>query len=369
MPNKQKKIPKEKITVLMPVFNAALHLREAMESILAQTFGDFEFLIIDDGSTDDTVAIIRSFSDKRIRLVCHDENKGIRDTLNEGINLANTELIARMDADDISHPWRLEKQADFLSNHPDHAMVCALAKVIDEDRNFIQPYDPYQQDLYYGLFFDCYICHPAVMYRKRCVEAVGKYAMEYAEDFDLWWQLSRRYKIHLMREPLLLYRLHKRNHSKAVKKTEYKQAEYQIIERNIQYLLGDYRPIPKAFISCYNYDYKPLSNLKDLRTINDCMALLDEINTQIIALENPNRNVAAITRCAAEKKQRILYHLGLNLPYFKMIKLMRRHQLSRLIWIISKDKTKRNVKIKRKIIGEVISKKRKFNLHLLLWNN
>ncbi len=369
MPDRHDKIPNESLTVLMPVYNAALHVREAIQSILVQTFEDFEFLIIDDASTDDTVNIIRSFSDKRIRLICRDKNSGIKDTLNEGIGLTNTELIARMDADDISHPWRLEKQMNFLSNHRDHAMVCSLARVIDKDGDFIQAYDPYLEDLYYGLFFDCYICHPSVMYRKRCVEAVGKYTMQYGEDFDLWWKLARFYKIHLIHEPLLLYRLHQQNYSKVAKKEEYKQAEFKIIERNLRYLLGNSVPIPKAFISCYHHDYKPLASLKNATAIKNCMALLEAITARIIALENPNRNVEAISRSAADKKHRILYNVGLNLPYFKMIKLLRSHGLSKLIWIVSKDKIKRKVVIKKRLIGEVISKKRKFNLRLLLWNN
>lgn len=365
----QPQISKESLTVLMPVYNAANHIAEAIESILVQTYSDFEFLIIDDASTDETVNIIRSFTDKRIRLICHSQNKGIRDTLNEGIALANTELIARMDADDISHPWRLEKQVDFLVKHPDHAMVCSLSKVIDKDRNFIRPYDPYEMDLYYGLFFDCYICHSSVMYRKSGVEAAGKYTMEYAEDFDLWWKLSRLYKIHIIPEPLLLYRVHEQNHSKVHKRSEYDHAEYKIVKRNMHYLLGNKTSIPEAFISCYNYDFKPLIELKDLNAVTQCIDLLDTINSHIIAIENPNRNADAILYSAADKKQRILYGLGLNLPYFKMIKLIRHYKYSHLIWPITKNKTKRSLNIKRRIIKEFITKKRKFSFHLLLWNN
>ncbi len=101
---------KPHLTVLMPVYNAEKFLGEAIESILNQTFTDFEFLIIDDGSTDSTIKIIESYTDSRIRLFKNQENLGISATLNKGIEMASTELIARMDADDISYSSRIQKQ-------------------------------------------------------------------------------------------------------------------------------------------------------------------------------------------------------------------------------------------------------------------
>jgi len=102
------------VTVLMPVYNAERFLSEAMDSILNQTLINFEFLIIDDGSHDSSLKIIRSYDDPRIRLVQNEKNLGISATLNKGINLASADLIARMDADDISYPERLQKQYDYL---------------------------------------------------------------------------------------------------------------------------------------------------------------------------------------------------------------------------------------------------------------
>src|SRR5688572_25142970 len=106
------------VTVLMPVYNAEKYLKEAIDSILQQTLTDFEFLIIDDGSTDASVRIIRSYADSRIRLVQNETNAGITVTLNKGIELAKAPLIARMDADDISYPMRLQRQYDFFLAHP-----------------------------------------------------------------------------------------------------------------------------------------------------------------------------------------------------------------------------------------------------------
>ena len=113
---------KPSITVLMPVYNAERFLAEAIESVLQQTFTQFEFLIIDDGSTDSSPEIVRSYSDPRIRFLQNEQNLGITATLNKGIELAQADLIARMDADDICYPDRLQKQMEFVAAHPDGAL-------------------------------------------------------------------------------------------------------------------------------------------------------------------------------------------------------------------------------------------------------
>src|SRR5690606_5635129 len=120
------------VTVLMPAFNPGKYLPEAIESILSQTYSDFEFLIINDGSTDDTLEVIKSYKDSRIRLISR-ENKGLINTLNEGIDAASGQLIARMDADDICLSTRLEKQVKFFDEHPDHVLVGAEANVVDKE--------------------------------------------------------------------------------------------------------------------------------------------------------------------------------------------------------------------------------------------
>src|SRR5688572_29034662 len=119
-----------RITVLMPVYNAASFLREAIESILQQTFRDFEFLIIDDGSTDESIAIVQAYKDPRIRFLQNDANVGIAATLNRGIEMASCELIARMDADDISYPTRLQKQYDYMTLNPMCALLSTACRVV-----------------------------------------------------------------------------------------------------------------------------------------------------------------------------------------------------------------------------------------------
>ncbi len=141
-------MPKPLVTVLMPVFNAEKYLREAIESILNQTLIEFEFLIIDDGSSDNSISIIRSYSDSRIRFIQNEHNLGISKTLNRGIELASAELIARMDADDISYPQRLQKQYDYINNNEDCALLSTWTRMITEDKQHVRT-EKYKSCFYY----------------------------------------------------------------------------------------------------------------------------------------------------------------------------------------------------------------------------
>jgi glycosyltransferase involved in cell wall biosynthesis len=121
-----------RVTVFMPVYNGSAHLETAVGSILAQSYGDFEFLIIDDGSTDDTQNLLQKFDDPRLRIVRNDENLGVPATRNLGTDLAEGEFLAMIDSDDIAKPERIETQVRFLDEHPDHAVVGSWAREIDE---------------------------------------------------------------------------------------------------------------------------------------------------------------------------------------------------------------------------------------------
>ncbi len=204
-----------KTTVLMPLFNGEQFVREALESILEQTFTDFELLIIDDGSTDASVKIVESYDDPRIRLFNNHENLGVTATLNRGIDLARGEYIARMDCDDISLPARLAEQVTYLEQHPDCAMVAVTVTQLDEDGND------------YGVWLDdrktvtsesirrflpranC-IAHPGIMIRKSLL-ARYRYneRQRVAQDYDLWLRMTADgLFIAKLDKPLLRYRIH-----------------------------------------------------------------------------------------------------------------------------------------------------------------
>ena len=126
-----------KVTVLMSVYNGEKYLQEAIDSILEQTFKDFEFLIINDGSTDKTGEILESYHDLRIKIINNEKNIGLTKSLNKGLKLARGEYIARQDADDISMPERLEKEVEFLETHQDYAVVGAFAKIINKNSEIL----------------------------------------------------------------------------------------------------------------------------------------------------------------------------------------------------------------------------------------
>lgn len=199
-----------KVTVLMPVYNGEKYLRPAVESILGQTLTDFEFLIIDDGSTDRSVEIIRSYDDPRIRLVHNETNQKLIATLNKGFALARGQYLARMDSDDISLPQRLEKQAAFMDQHPEVGVCGTWAKRINDAGEVLGRWQtPTGKDLAKLLWRPTPVIHPSAFIRAGIYRQFS-YNPEYAEaeDYELWLRVAEKTKLHNLPEYLLLYRVH-----------------------------------------------------------------------------------------------------------------------------------------------------------------
>lgn len=200
------------VTVLMPVYNAEKFLSASIDSILEQSFKDFELLIINDGSKDKTEKIIKSFSDTRIRYVLNDQNMGMADTLNLGIQLAKGKYIARMDADDISLPERLKKQVTFMESHPDHGMVGTLyANMTDAGKIYeIAAMVQDNEEINPGLVTLCTFCHGSVMFRKSVlIQNNLEYRKEFDpfDDYELWTRIRTVTKLANIPEVLYLYRI------------------------------------------------------------------------------------------------------------------------------------------------------------------
>jgi glycosyltransferase involved in cell wall biosynthesis len=203
------------LSVLMPVFNAGRYLRRAVESVLCQTLKDFEFLIIDDGSSDGSLEILQSYAaqDLRIRLLSH-ENRGLSPTANELLHEASGDLVAPMDNDDVCQPQRLERQLAFLQNNPDVVCVGSSYRIIDEADRLILRQFPVEQDdeKIQKLMLAGHVSlhHPTTMYRRQAAIAVGGYdtRLPIAHDMDLWLRLGEVGKLANMDEPLLDYRIH-----------------------------------------------------------------------------------------------------------------------------------------------------------------
>ena len=201
------------VTVVIPVYNREQYIAEAIDSILCQTFADFELLVIDDGSTDRSREIVQSYRDPRIRFVCNETNEGIPKTRNKGIQLARGKYLAVLDSDDWAYPERLAKQVAFLDSHPDYAAVGAWINWMDEQgrslrrvrRKPILPDEIAAQRL-----FRQGIENSASTARTAVLREYG-YQEEYdlSEDFDLWTRIAAKYKLAALPEVLVRCRMHK----------------------------------------------------------------------------------------------------------------------------------------------------------------
>jgi len=205
-----------RVTVLMPVYNGEKHLVAAIQSILGQTFRDFELLIIDDGSTDQSLARIAGFDDARIRLYRHEHNRGLVASLNTGLRLARGEYVARMDCDDVSFPERLARQVAFMDSHPQTGLCGTW---FERHRNgTVEWARPATEDgeIRFWLLFKTTFLHSSVMLRHRLFLEHGlQYTNRYphAEDYALWTQASSLMQLANIPEFLVAYRYHPDNTS------------------------------------------------------------------------------------------------------------------------------------------------------------
>lgn len=200
-----------KVSVILPAYNAEKYIKEAVDSILSQTFGDFELIVINDCSKDSTEQILLSYTDPRLVYVKNEENLGVAGTLNKGLKLAKGQYIARMDADDISLPQRFEKQVAYLDSHENTAVLGTALERFGEGiplqtRSFSQ--DPEQMKV--DLFFSCGLAHPSIMMRTDVIRALGGYdmAFEGLEDYELWCRVAREHQVTTLPEVLFRYRVH-----------------------------------------------------------------------------------------------------------------------------------------------------------------
>jgi glycosyltransferase involved in cell wall biosynthesis len=200
-----------KISVLLPVYNGGKFLKESIDSVLSQSYKDFELLIIDDDSKDNTEEIIKSYTDARIKYF-KKAHTGLIGSLNLGLEKANGEFIARQDADDISDITRLEKQIDLFNKDPELILIGSYATKIDEfgeqagELNY-PPLD-WEGIKKYSILHNPFI-HPTVMFKKDIIKKVGGYKnFKHIEDYELWTRVIYKYKAANIPEPLLKYRVH-----------------------------------------------------------------------------------------------------------------------------------------------------------------
>ena len=203
------------VSVLMPAFNAARYVEAAVRSILTQTFEDFELIVVDDGSTDGTLAVLQRLAagDPRVTVVSR-ANTGIVDALNEAICMSRGEFLARMDADDVALPQRFERQLAYFRENPECVVVGTFVETIDPYGSVLDrltheiDHGGIDRELMNGRGFA--MVHPTVMMRAEAVRQVGRYRKqwEHSEDLDLFLRLGEIGKLHNLPEYLLQYRMH-----------------------------------------------------------------------------------------------------------------------------------------------------------------
>lgn len=230
-----------KISVVMPVYNGEKYLREAINSVLNQTFKDFDFYIIDDGSTDNTEKLVKSYSDPRIIYLKNDENRGIVYSLNRGIDISTGEYIARMDADDISQIKRFEVQVEYMDEHKNVAVIGSAIRVFGEGiQSYTWQFPTTPAQAKADMLFNSSLVHPSVMIRRAALIRYGLKYEEYTglEDYVLFWRLAQHNDIVSHPDVLLQYRKHPAQTTKNRPKEFYENYRAFIEER-----LENYRDV------------------------------------------------------------------------------------------------------------------------------
>ena len=239
------------VSVVMPVYNVEQYVGKAIESILNQTFSEFEFIIVDDSSTDNTWNIIQSYSDKRITAIQNKNNIGNYPSRNKGMKLAKGKYIAVMDGDDIAVPERIEKQFLYLEANPD---IIALGSDFITSQKKREGVMSKSEDLCFGLLRTVSILHPSLMVRTDIINSLGGYNEEYkyASDYNLFCSLALIGKIENLPDVLMIYRVHK-NQISSDKKNE--QEKYSSVIR---------KKYQKSFIDKYKSEEQDSANMLEL---------------------------------------------------------------------------------------------------------
>lgn len=267
------------ISVVMAVYNGEAYLKEAIDSILGQTFTDFEYIIVDDGSTDQSPSILAAYAegDDRIVLVPNQTNLGLIASLNRGITFARGRYLARMDADDISAPERFAEQVAFLDQHPTIGLVGTAYHRLYEDGRTSTHWPPTDDtEIRWRLLFGCIWPHPAMMWRQSLFEPTEEiyHQFQYVEDYELWVRMLKRTSATTLAKPLVTIRTHRVGGISASNRELQERQILAISTRAIQEQLQ--QPVSPSDLSALHRAYhNQLLGGADLRSVNLFLTLLD----------------------------------------------------------------------------------------------
>lgn len=302
------------VSIVMAVYNCERYVRYAIKSMLNQSFDDFEFIIINDASTDKTEQIIDSFKDPRIVYVGNKENMGQTRSLNKGIKMSRGTYIARMDADDISLPGRLLQQVKFLEKNEDIGVVGTWHQEIDVNNRIIRklqfptfPNIKARLILLRLVGMPC-LSHPTAMIRSEILNDIGLYNENYriCQDYDLWLRVSRKYSIENVPEILLSYRIHKS--SLCRKDLERTEREIEdIFTSNIKFYLPNINPEKKkALVNMLTF--RKQMNVKDGRQIFE---VFDQFYNTVMEAELKRNDGLSVHYYRVNKMAKFFYLLQL----------------------------------------------------------
>ena len=266
------------VSVIMPVYNAQQYLREAIDSILNQTFGDFEFIIFDDGSTDESLKIIQSYRDSRIRVVSGKGNRKLVPPLNDAIQMAKGKYLARMDSDDISLANRFQEQVTFMEKNPNIDVCGTFFRTIGGRVNLSKAYPVLDPKIKLAMLFYCPLAHPTVMMRRSTMINKCFFYDEqflYAEDYDLWSRMAASgCTFHNIPEVLLRYRVG-HLHIFSEHGGRQQQLTHQILARN----LVDFG-LPAKEVQPLLHDTYTLEHLKEAVRVFDMLPMTNSRKKQ-----------------------------------------------------------------------------------------
>ena len=320
------------VTVLMSVYNGARYLGEAIDSILGQTYRDFEFLIIDDGSTDDSVDIINGYQDPRIRLQQH-PNRGLAESLRQGVIDARGGYIIRADADDISYPSRIERQVIIFQNREDMGLCRTMLDWIDQDgKVFRRNWDPNDTDqaARWQMLWKNIGSHPSAAIRKSVLlEHNLNYrpGMDGVEDFDLWSQLLPHTKFRIIDKSLVQYRTHAASMMQTGKELRLQQLFAAVVKENFSRI-----------------DICLSDNVADAISVLSCQTLTDPVHYQYVPLigylhklENDANKLLAADGDHAPNKLRAEKYLTWSRYFLNTSRLYSLKLLGISIWLAPKS--------------------------------
>lgn len=296
------------ISIILPVFNGELFLKDSIDSILNQTFKNFELIVINDGSTDKSEFIIKNYNDSRIKYFSQ-ENKGLAESLNFGLKIAKGKYIARQDADDISIADRLEKQFNFLENNKSIGLVGTWAQIINEKSeklNHFHKHPTTNNEICFFLLFNNPFVHSSVMFKQEIINECGLYNSSLhhlIQDYNYWFQISKKYKLANIPENLILYREVNLGISKTTK--NYHEV---VMNESIQYMLeiikGNFNEISN-FSALYHHCYKLL---KPNYSLSEALSVLKKLKENFKTSFNLNNHDCLFINTYEAKIKRSFYN-------------------------------------------------------------